>query len=263
MIGGHVIRSGVQRYIIDLMDKGFISCVAMNGSCVIHDYEFALIGKTTESVTEYIKDGRFGLWKETGRINDVVSDAYRNQMGIGEAVGREIQEGEFPHKEISVLAAGYRTGVPITVHVGIGYDIVHEHPNCDGAAWGATSYTDFLRFAGVVEGLEGGVVMNFGSAVMAPEVYLKALSMARNRARQEKRQIRRFASLVCDLRPLPEHYRFEAPKTDPDYFFRPWKTQLVRTVADGGESYYVQGAHSRTIPALWNALRQADGWNRF
>lgn len=255
MIGGHVIRSGVQRYIIDLLEKGLISCIAMNGSVMIHDFEFALIGATTESVARYIKEGQFGLWRETGHINDIVNQAYANDgPGMGEAVGRAIYEGDFPHKDISILSACYRLKLPATVHVGVGYDIIHEHPNFDGAASGAASYKDFLRFAKVLEDLEGGVVMNFGSAVMAPEVYLKALSMVRNVAHQHGREIRHFSTLVCDLYPLPEDICSEPSRDDPAYYFRPWKTMLVRTVADGGESFYVRGRHADTIPALWTAV---------
>lgn len=256
MMGGHVIRSGVQRYIIDMMEKGYLSCIAMNGAGMIHDFEFALIGATTESVATYIQEGQFGLWKETGRINDIINDAYRHNLGMGEAIGKAIAEGEFPYKDISILAAGYRLQIPITVHVGIGYDIIHEHPNCNGAATGATSYKDFLRFAKIVENLEGGVVMNFGSAVMAPEIFLKALSMARNIAHQENRVIKHFTTLVCDLHPLPQNFNQEPSKGDPSYYFRPWKTMLVRTVADGGESFYVQGRHSETIPALWSSINE-------
>jgi hypothetical protein len=258
MMGAHVLRSGVQRYLIDLMEKGYISCIAVNGAGAIHDFEFALIGATTESVAHYIKDGHFGLWQETGRINDIVSDAAKSGMGLGEAVGRVIEEERFPHREISVFAAGYRLGIPVTVHVGIGYDIVHEFPNCDGAAYGATSYTDFLRFAKILESLEGGVVMNFGSAVMAPEIFLKALSMVRNVARQEGRQICHFTTLVCDLLDLPDNYHKEPSKDNPYYYFRPWKTMLVRTVADGGESFYVKGRHAETVPALWTAINELD-----
>lgn len=254
MMGGHVIRSGVQRYIIDMMEQGYLSCIAMNGAGMIHDFEFALIGATTESVARYIREGQFGLWRETGKINEIINAAYRNSLGMGEAVGKTIAENAFPYKDISILAAGYSLQIPITVHIGIGYDIIHEHPNCDGAAMGATSYRDFLRFAKIVENLEGGVVMNFGSAVMAPEIYLKALSMARNVAHQENRAIQHFTTLVCDLHPLPQHFNQEASKDDPSYYFRPWKTMLVRTVADGGESFYVRGRHAETLPALWSNL---------
>ena len=255
MMGAHVLRAGVQRYLIDLMEHGYLSAVAMSGAGVIHDYEFALIGATTESVGRYLQEGQFGLWRETGRINDIVAMGAKMRLGLGEAVGRVIAEEGFPHRDISVLAAGYRLKVPVTVHVGIGYDIVHEHPNCDGAAYGDTSYTDFLRFTRVLEGLEGGVVMNFGSAVMAPEVFLKGLAMARNLAHQQGREIARFTTLVCDLRELPASYHQEAPRDDPAYYFRPWKTMLVRSVGGGGESFYVQGHHAATIPQLWTAVQ--------
>jgi hypothetical protein len=257
MMGGHVVRSGVQRYIIDLLEQGLVSCLATNGSGLIHDFELALVGATTESVARYIRDGRFGLWEETGRINDIVNASHRQgPVGMGLAVGRAVEEEEFAYKDLSLAAACYRLGVPLTVHVGIGYDIVHEHPNFDGAAAGATSYEDFLRLAEAVEALEGGVVMNFGSAVMAPEVFLKALSMARNVAGQEGRSIRHFTTLVADLLELPATYGTEPPRDDPGYYFRPWKTMLVRTVADGGESFYVRGRHAETVPELWTALRE-------
>jgi len=259
IMGGHVIRSGVQNYLIDLLERGYISCLAMNGSVMIHDYEFALIGATTESVARYIQEGQFGLWEETGKINDIVNRAWQEgASGMGRAVGRAIQDGDFPHKHISVLASCYRLGIPATVHVGIGYDIIHEHPNFNGAAAGGTSYLDFLTFAGEVEGLEGGVVMNFGSAVMAPEVFLKALSMARNTAKKDGREIRHFSTLVCDLYPLPEDFCKEPSRDEPSYYFRPWKTMLVRTVSDGGEGFYVRGKHADTIPALWTAVNSLE-----
>ena len=200
MIGAHVIRSGVQNYLIDLMKRGHITSLAMNGGGLIHDFEFAMIGATTESVSCYIKNGQFGLWKETAILNDIINQAYRKNstFGMGEAIGQAIAQGDFPHKDISLVAAAYKLQVPLTVHVGIGCDIIHEHPNCDGAATGALSYNDFLRFVSVVQNLENGVVMNFGCAVMAPEVFLKALSMARNLAHQKGKVVRHFTS----LRPL-------------------------------------------------------------
>ena len=256
MMGAHVLRSGVQRYLIDLMERGYLSCMAMNGACAIHDYEFSLIGQTTESVSRYIREGQFGLWKETGQINEIVNQAAKQNMGLGEAIGKAIWEQDFPHKEFSVFAAGYRLKILQTVHVGIGYDITYEHPNCDGAAYGATSYTDFLRFAHFLESLPGGVVMNFGSAVMGPEVFLKALSMDRNIAKQKGKSIAGFDTLVCDLKPLPALTDREADKTSPDYYFRPWKTLLVRALGSGGKSHYVQGDHRETIPALWTAINE-------
>jgi hypothetical protein len=252
VMGAHVIRAGVSRYVIDLMERGLVTHVAMNGAGPIHDWELALIGATTESVARYIRTGEFGLWQETGRINDVLNAAARCGLGAGEAIGRAILEGDFPHKGISILAAGVRLGVPVTVHICIGQDIIHEHPNCDGAALGQTSYQDFLVFAHSVSGLEGGVLLNFGSAVMGPEVYLKALAMARNVAHQQGRSIRRFTTAVFDLVPLDDDYHRQAPKSDPRYYYRPWKTILVRTVADGGQSFYVAGDHRHTVPLLWH-----------
>lgn len=254
MMGAHLLRRGNSRFLIDLMERGLLTHVAMNGAGPIHDYEFALIGATTESVPRYIRTGQFGMWRETGEINEIAKQAMADGLGLGEAIGRAIEEGRFPHRDISVLAAGYRLQVPVTVHVGIGQDIIHQHPNCDGAALGETSYRDFLIFAHSVSRLEGGVLLNFGSAVMGPEVYLKALSMARNVAQQEGRAIAHFTTAVFDLPDLGSDFNTEPPKTDPRYYYRPWKTILVRTVADGGESYYIQGDHRETFPNLWKLL---------
>ncbi len=259
LMGAHVLRAGVSRYLIDMMERGLVSHLAMNGAGPIHDWELALIGASTESVARYIRTGEFGLWEETGRMNDVIREAARTGLGLGESLGQAILKGDFPHKDISVLAAGARLRVPVTVHVGIGYDIIHEHPNCDGAALGQTSYHDFLVFTEGVNRLEGGVLLCFGTAVMGPEVYLKALAMARNVAHQEGREIRHFTTGVFDLLPLegdlasPERERREPPKSDPRYYYRPWKTILVRTIADGGESFYIQGDHRQTVPGLHRA----------
>jgi hypothetical protein len=256
MMGAHVLRAGVSRQIIDLAQRDFIDHIAMNGAGVIHDYELARIGATTESVARYIASGEFGLWRETGELNDWVREAAESGLGLGENAGRHIAESGYPYKELSVLAAAYRCSVPVTVHVGIGYDILHEHPNCDGAAFGAASYRDFLIFARTVERLEGGVLLSFGSAIMAPEVYLKALAMARNVAHQEGRAIRDFATAVFDLVPIRGDIHRELPKTDPGYYFRPHKTMLVRTVAEGGASFYFCGDHRATLPALRRAILQ-------
>lgn len=254
MMGAHVLRAGVNRHIIDLMSRGYINHVAMNGAGAIHDYELARIGATTESVARYIRTGEFGLWQETGELNDRIREAAANGCGLGEWVGQHIAESGYRYGELSVLAAAWRLNVPATIHVGVGYDILHEHPNCDGAALGAASYSDFLIFAASVEQLEGGVLLSFGSAIMAPEVYLKALAMSRNVAHQEGREIRNFTTAVFDLVPIAGDIRKELPKTDPGYYFRPQKTILVRTVADGGESFYFCGDHRATMPALWRTL---------
>lgn len=255
MMGGHVIRSGVSLFLIELLKKGIINHFALNGACAIHDFEFALIGATTENVERYISEGQFGLWKETGRLNEAAKQGADEDIGLGEAIGRMIEENNFPHKDMSLLAAGYKYGVPVTVHVGIGCDIVHEHPNCDGAAWGKTSYMDFLIFADSISKLSGGVFLNFGSAVTGPEVYLKALAMARNLAKQKGQKINNFTTAVFDLLPLENRdIKNAPPKNDYFYYFRPWKTILARTVADAGKSYYIKGYHRETASNLAKIL---------
>lgn len=250
MMGAHVIKMGVSRHVIDFVERGFITHIATNGAGAIHDYELSRIGATTESVARYIQSGEFGLWRETGLLNEWTKQAAEAGLGLGENIGRMIFESSYPHKDLSIFAAAYRLSIPVTIHAGIGYDITHEHPNFDGAALGAASYRDFLIFAAMVENLEGGVMLNFGSAIMGPEVYLKALAMARNVAHQQQRVIRNFSTAVFDMVPIQGDIHKELPQTDPGYYFRPHKTILVRTVADGGESYYVRGDHRLTVPAL-------------
>lgn len=259
MMGAHVLRAGVSRHIIDLVQRGFIDHIAMNGAGAIHDYELARIGATTESVARYIKSGEFGLWRETGELNDWIVEAASLKLGLGENAGRRIDASDFPYRDLSVLAAAYRNSTPVTIHVGIGYDILHEHPNCDGAALGAASYRDFLIFAKTMERLEGGVMLSFGSAIMAPEVYLKALAMTRNVAHQRGARIKNFSTAVFDMVPIQGDIHKELPKTDPGYYFRPYKTILVRTVAEGGHSFYFRGDHRATFPALRRKILSADG----
>ena len=254
MMGAHVLRAGVNRHLIDLIERGLIDHLATNGAGAIHDYELARIGATTESVARYIRTGEFGLWRETGELNEIVGEAARENLGLGENVGRRIEDSDFAYRDLSVFAAAYRHSVPATVHAGIGYDILHEHPNCDGAAFGEASYRDFLIFARTVERLEGGVLLSFGSAIMGPEVYLKALAMARNVARREGRRICDFATAVFDIVPIRGDIHRELDKSDPGYYFRPHKTILVRTVADGGRSFYFCGDHRATLPALRQSL---------
>jgi hypothetical protein len=252
--GAHVLRTGNGPLLIDLMERRLLSHLALNGAGAIHDFELALIGETCESVARYVRTGEFGLWRETGRINDAAVEAARSGIGLGESIGRMIETEKFPYRQTSVLAAGVRLGVPVTVHVAIGQDIVHEHPNFDPAATGAATYADFLVYTQSVARLEGGVFLNIGSAVMGPEVYLKAITMARNVAHQQGEVIQHFTTAVFDLPSLGSDTHAEAPKSDPRYYFRPYKTVLVRTVADGGTSFYVQGDHRQTVPALYDAI---------
>ncbi len=261
--GAHVLRKGNGPLLIDLMRRGLISHLALNGAGGIHDFELAMIGETCESVARYVRSGEFGLWNETGRYNEAAAWAAQEGIGLGEALGRMIEgEGrfgyEFPHKDTSVLAAGVRYGVPVTLHVAFGQDIVHEHPNFDAAATGKATYADFLTFTQSTAGLEGGVFLNIGSAVMGPEVYLKAITMARNVAHQEGRVIANFTTAVFDMINLGDKLHCEAEKSDPRYYFRPYKTVLVRTVADGGTSFFVQGDHSQTVPGLYDKIMELE-----
>jgi len=259
LMGGHVIKQGLSRQVIDLMERGLLTHIAMNGSGPIHDYELALIGKTTESVARYITEGQFGLWQETGGLNDIIVAGDRDGLGLGEAIGRAIETQALSHRDVSICAAGYRLRVPVTVHVGIGYDIIHEHPNCDGAALGAASYRDFLVITQAITQMQAGVVLSVGTQVMGPEVFLKGLAMARNVARQRGETIDLFTTAVFDLTDLGSDIHHEAPKDQAAYYFRPYKTLLVRTVAEGGESFYVRGMYRQTFAALYQEILNRVG----
>jgi hypothetical protein len=180
-MGAHVVKVGLVPTIVDLMERGIISAVAMNGAVIVHDFEMAYQGRTSEDVDAEIGDGTFGMAEETGRlINEAVNSGVQDGLGIGSAVGKAILEGGYPHTGKSLLAAAYRMGVPATVHVAVGTDIIHMHPSADGAAIGEGSMRDFKLFCSVVSSLEGGVYLNLGSAVIMPEVFLKAVTLARN-----------------------------------------------------------------------------------
>lgn len=269
MMGAHLIRRGNSRFIIDLMERGFITHIAANGACAIHDFEFAYQGATCEDVEEYIKDGRFGNWEETAFfINTAVADGYHEGNGYGESIGKMIEteksrkvDVKFLHRELSVFAAAYRLGIPITIHKGIGFDITDQHSSADYAALGGASGRDFLFFADAISKLEGGgVYLNIGTQVMGPEVYLKALSMARNIAAQQKKKIRKFTTAVFDLVDLGDwkkedcDWKKQDSNLDPGYYFRPKKTILIRTIKDGGESFYIQGDFRDTIPNLYHHI---------
>jgi hypothetical protein len=251
MMGAHPIKLGLSRFIIDMMKRGLISHVATNGAGIIHDFELSLGAGTSENVPKWIQAGQFGLWTETSALNDIIREGAAREEGLGEAVGRFIVENQHPRRDLSIAAAGWELGIPVTSHVSIGSDIIHSHANCDGAALGETSYRDFLIFANAIRRLEGGVYLNIGTAVTGPEVYLKALSMARNLARRSDEPICHFTTAVFDLVSLPDSFR-EGPPTKEHamYYYRPWKTILVRTIADGGQSYYFCGDHRQTIPSL-------------
>jgi len=254
MMGAHVIKRGLSRYVIDLMERDLITHVGGNGACSIHDYELALVGATTESVAYYLPRGQFGLWQETGGINEAVNHGIKQGLGFGEAVGQAIEDGEFPHRDISILAAGYRLQLPVTIHIGIGQDIIHPHPNFDPAAAALASYRDFLTFAHALVDLEGGVFLNYGTAVMGPEVFQKALSMARNVVHQNGKRIEHFTTAVFDLIDLGPDIHHESPKDKASYYFRPYKSILVRAVEKNGISFYVREDHQITLPNLYRLI---------
>jgi hypothetical protein len=256
MMGAHPIKLGLSRFLIDLIERRWITHLAVNGAGMIHDFELASFGGTSESVAKWICEGQFGLWRETGELNELAREAAAAGAGLGETLGRRVEERQPANVQLSLAAAAWRAGTPMTVHVGIGNDIIHAHPNFDGAAWGQASYTDFLIFARNVQKLNGGVFLNVGTAVMGPEVFLKALSMARNVARQRGESLRDFSTAVFDLVDLPPDWRNGPPsKEHQQYYYRPWKTILSRTVSDGGGSFYFRGDHRQTIPTLWHGLR--------
>ena len=181
-IGAHVIKTGVSPVLIDLMRRGYVSALAMNGAGIIHDFEIALSGATSEDVDEALGPGRFGMADETGRmLNQIIRDAAERGQGLGQAVGSALAGQNPPHADRSLAVAAHRFGVPLTVHVAIGTDIIHMHPDASGAALGDVSLRDFRYFTSCVARLEGGVYLNCGSAVVLPEVFLKAVALARNK----------------------------------------------------------------------------------
>jgi hypothetical protein len=198
MMGAHPIKLGLSRFLCDLVRRHWLTHVAVNGAGVIHDFELAVLGGTSENVARWIQPGQFGLWRETGELNRVIQQAADRREGLAEGVGRWLCQENAPFAELSLAATAWRHGVPMTCHVSVGSDIIHAHASCQGAALGQTSYTDFLIFTAAIQKLEGGVYLNVGTAVTGPEVYLKALSMARNVARQSGRTIRRFTTAVFD-----------------------------------------------------------------
>lgn len=272
MMGSHPIRRGNSRFIIDLMKRGIITHVATNGACPIHDFELAYQGATLEDVEYYIKDGKFGNWEETAiYINNAVKRGYENGLGYGESVAKMICSNCISALlGISIFASAYRYGVPITVHKGIGCDINDQHPSADYEILGGASGRDFLIFTESISNLEGGVFLNLGTQVTGPEVYLKALSMARNVAAQEGREIKHFTTAVFDVADLGDwknedcDWHKQENYSDQGYYFRPKKTVLIRTIKDGGESFYIKGDFRVTIPALYHNIlklfeRRDDG----
>jgi len=230
-LGAHVIKVGLNPLIIDLMERGIVSSIALNGAGIIHDFELAYIGSTSEDVATELEDGRFGMAEETARhLNLAVAKGAAEGIGIGKSVGRMILEGKFPHTKYSLLAAGARLGIPVTVHVAIGTDIIHMHPSADGAAIGKGSFLDFRRYTECVAKLEGGVYLNIGSAVLLPEIFLKALSLSRNLGQT----VQNFTVVNMDF---IQHYR-------------PLTNVVKRPTQQNGKGYSLTGHHEIMVPLL-------------
>lgn len=247
MIGAHVVKRGLAPLLIDLMEIGVITHLASNGATTIHDFEIALQGSTSEDVASSLENGSFGMAEETGLLmNRAIQAGARDGLGIGEALGRLIATDErFTSRQYSLLYAAHRLRIPFTVHVALGTDIIHQHPAVDFAALGWASGQDFKIFAASVCALEGGAFCNFGSAVIGPEVFLKALSIARNLGNP----VRVFTTANFDLIPLGD-YRKPVKDDVPDYYYRPRKNIVNRPVSLGGKGFHITGEHLLTIPNM-------------
>jgi hypothetical protein len=239
MLGGHVVKTGLAPLLIDLMRRGIITHLAMNGSAAIHDYEIARFGATSEDVAAGLRDGTFGMAEETGRgMNDAFVSGMRNGQGMGEALGRALDaEPALANPELSLLLNAYQLGVPATVHAALGAEIIHQHPAANGAAIGDTSHRDFRRLAASLSQIDdGGVVLNLGSAVIMPEVFLKALTIARNLNAGAPRN---FVTVDLDMQ---RHYR-------------PRMNVVQRPTLDGGRGFEITGHHEIMVPLLvWGVL---------
>ena len=235
-LGAHVFKTGLSPVLIDLMKSGWISGIALNGAGIIHDFELAFAGRTSEDVAAQIGSGRFGMARETGELlNDAIRSGAAEGLGLGEAVGRMIARSDFPHRRLSLLGQAWRLGIPVTVHVAVGTDILHLHPRASGEAIGKTSLQDFKLFCGLVEQIDrGGVFLNVGSAVILPEVFLKAVSLVRN----VRPRLEGFTTAVFDFQKL----------------YRPSENVVRRPVGRTGTGYYFVGHHEIMIPLLAAAL---------
>jgi hypothetical protein len=240
MVGGHVVKTGVSPCLVEWLDAGVLTAVAMNGAAAIHDVEVALCGRTSEDVEAGLRLGTFGMAEETAAfVNGAAIEAARRSEGLGEALGRLLIERAAPYRGVSLLASAHRAGVPATVHVAIGADVVHAHAACDGASVGDSSHRDFRILAAALAQVGSGVVMNIGSAVILPEVFLKALTVARNLGADP-------SGLVTVNLDFLQHYR-------------PTQNVVVRPVRGVGRGYGVTGHHEFLVPLLTGAVLDALG----
>jgi len=234
-MGAHPIKVGLSPLIINFMERGIINAVALNGAGVIHDFELAYMGETSEDVAASLKDGSFGMGEETGAfLKQAISEGSGRELGIGAAVGQAILKARLPHRRLSILAAGARWGIPITSHIAIGTDIIHMHPKVDGKALGDGSLRDFRTLTSIVATLGGGVYLNFGSAVVLPEVFLKAVSLARNLGHP----VQNLTTVNLDFL---AHYR-------------PLTNVVSRPTQQSGKGYHLTGHMEIMVPLLFAAV---------
>ncbi len=251
-MGAHVIKCGLGPYLIALMREGYVTHLAGNGACSIHDFELAYLGGTSEDVPTAIEDGSFGMWEETGAwMNEAIQMGAKEGMGYGEALARYVDERpeRFPYRDDCVFYQAWKMGIPATYHITMGTDIIHQHPSVDFGALGAASGVDFHRMCWSVAHLDGGVYMNFGSAVTGPEVFLKALSISRNLGYDTFR----ITTANFDLIDLGD-FRRRIGYDDPHYYYRPRKNIVNRPVSRGGMGWHFVGDHQATIPNLYEKL---------
>jgi len=256
-MGAHVIKNRLSRYLIALMRGGWVTHLAGNGACSIHDFELCYLGGTSENVPTAIEDGSFGMWEETGRwMNEAISAGFRAGYGYGESLARYIDAhpDRFPYREDCVLYQAWKLGVPATYHIALGTDIIHQHPSVDFQAIGGASGIDFHCMCNSVSGLDGGVFMNFGSGVIGPEVFLKALSISRNLGYPTFD----ITTANFDLINLGD-YKAKAGYDDPRYYYRPRKNIVLRPVSRGGMGWHFVGNHLETIPNLYQKLTEKGG----
>jgi hypothetical protein len=242
MLGGHIVKTGLAPLLIDLMKRGVITHLAMNGSAAIHDYEIARFGATSEDVARGLVDGTFGMAEETGRgMNDAFTTGMKNGWGMGEALARALESTQLSNPDLSVLLTAHRLGISCTVHAALGAEIIHQHPAASGAAIGDTSHRDFRRLAHSLVRLDdGGVVLNLGSAVIMPEVFLKALTIARN-----LNDGKPTAFTTCDL-DMQRHYR-------------PRVNVVQRPTQGSGKGYEITGHHEIMVPLLaWGIVEALE-----
>ncbi|MFH1258263.1 MAG: hypothetical protein ABII74_00355 [Elusimicrobiota bacterium] len=239
MSGAHLVKCGLSPILIELINRKIVTALAANGAFYIHDFELAYSGQTSEDVAAALNDGSFGLAEETGsQLNLIAKKAAETGSTFGETLGKLVSEEKFVHQELSVSLAAYRQGIPATVHAAIGTDIIYQHPSCEGSAWGKASFQDFQRLVEVVARLgEGGVVLNIGSAVIMPEVFLKALNLARNLGYPVK--------------------NFTTANFDMLMQYRSRENVVHRPVLKGGKGFYLIGHHEIMIPLLYQAIMES------